>query len=178
MATMMDISAQARKAGEQLVAFGKSNRQPAIEEPVDDFEKSVNDYDDVKALQQKLADLKKVVDTEERRQRDGLADSLRDFFAAGLKEGVNDYTLSNGRKLKLTHGVDRKIDNSQLAVARAAFEQVGTDGEEDLPCTFDALLRPKYEIVAAEKKKLGVLAWAAFSRCITSKFKAATLVVD
>ena len=104
--------------------------------------------------------------------RDGIATSLNAYFADKLKEGVNNYALSNGRKLKYTYAVDRKIDSGHVQVARDAYALT------DATAPFDDLLRVKYELAKTPWKKLDGEAALAASRMITSKPAAPVLVVD
>lgn len=153
------------------------NRPPVVEEPSNPFEEAVNRWAELAELQDAVKTAMKILNEEEREARDGLAASLGAYFRdrpQGLKEGVNDYKLSNGRKLKFTYGIDRKIAESALATARKAYEEAADAGDP----AFDTLLRTKYELNTAPWRKLSIEAASAFSRCLTSKEKAPTLVVD
>ena len=159
-----------------LQMYGKLNFRPAVEEPADDFERAVNDHNNLQAFIAEVKDLLKPHETEERTKRDALAVSLNSYFGSKLKEGVNTYTLSNGRKLKYTYKVDRKVDNAQVAVARAAFDE-SVDKPTDM--VFDEMLRVKYELAAASYKKVtGEAAKLAVSRMLVTKAAASTLTVD
>lgn len=147
----------------------RSNFPPAIEEPANDFESAVNKYADIVDLQELVKKLMKPVNDEERAQRDAISESLRAHFGDKLKEGVNDYKLSNGRKLKLTHKIDRKIDESSIEIARDAYT-----GE----IAFDDILRKKYELSKRDFDKLTYADELAISRMIVSKLAASTLKVD
>lgn len=158
-----------------LQLFQQQNRSPVVEEPAQAFEKAVNDWHSMQQLVQEVKKLLKPLEAEERKARDGIAESLATFYGADLKEGVNNYELSNLRVLKYTHKVDRKIDNGLVAVAREAYTQA--DDKPELP--FDDLLRVKYELAATPYKKVtGPNAKLAVSRMITSKPAAPTLTVE
>lgn len=145
-----------------------SNNPPIIEEPANDFEKSVNNFADIAELQELLKKLAKTVNESEREMRDGICESLRVFYGENLVEGMNTYKLSNGRKLKFTHKLDRKIDESRIQLARADY--VGDD--------FDDLLRVKYELEKKAYDKLDAEQKLAVSKMIETKPAAPTLVVD
>ena len=159
----------------KLQAYEQANRPLAIDEPANDFEKLVNDWHEHQKLLEEVKAAIKRLTEDEKLKRDVIADSLRAFFGEALAEGVNDYRLSNSRKLKLTHGIDRKVEVSEIALARAAYEQVA-DALKDPP--FDSLLRQKFELEIKPFRALIGEPLQAFSRAITSKPKAATLEVD
>jgi len=149
------------------------NRQPAVEEPANEFEKSVNALAELQNLRAKIASLTKALDVDEKRLREGVAASLTAYFAANLKEGTNNYELSNGRFVKFGHKVDRKIDESMLTVARADYAAAtGVDKP------FDDLLRVKYELAAAPYKLLTAAQRHAVSRMMTTKNASPTVVID
>lgn len=162
-----------------LQRVSESNWSPAIEDPANDFEVSVNDWREQQAL---IADIKKLLrplEEDERAARDAIAASLRTYFGAELKEGVNTYSLSNGRKLKMGHKIDRKIDESMVDVARDAYRKALEDPANWGPeKSFDELLRIKYELAVAPFKKLSTAAATAVSRMIVAKPAAPTLEVD
>lgn len=162
----------------ELTLLRDSNRRPAIDEPANDFERSVNEHYDLVRIQDTIKEATKPLNTDERKLRDGLADSLRTFFGPKLKEGVNNYDLSNGRKLKLEHKVERKVDEAAVVDARRAYEQAGQ--EEQLTTDFDSMLRVKHELDKRSFNKLvaGSKAATAFARCIVTKFAAPGIKVD
>jgi hypothetical protein len=172
-----DKASAVTKLIEGLEALRAANRRPAVDEPANPFEEAVNEYDDLKDVISEVEALLKPLKTIEREKRDGIADSLRQYFGAKLKEGVNNYPLSNGRKLKFTHAVERKVDAAMVEVARQQYEAA-----DDKPAgqTFDDLLRVKYELAKTPWKKLlnGGAASVAFSRCLETKFAASKLEVD
>jgi len=102
---------------------------------------------------------------EEMTMRKGLAESVKTALGDKAKEGVNHYTLVDGRKLKLTMKTDRAIDEKQITYAREEFGRVN-----DLSgTTFDALLRVKYELAKAEWNKLNAAEKLAVSHMVTTK---------
>lgn len=158
-----------------LHSYERSNKQPAVEDPANDFEKAVNDHYELQMLLEEVKKALKPLEVQERAQRDAIAASLTAHYGDGINEGVNNYVMSNMRKLKFTYEVDRKIDESQLATARAEF-----DAAADKQGTFDDLLRVKYELQKRPWNKLlkGGDAYLAIAKCIVSKPKAPTLEVD
>lgn len=82
--------------------------------------------------------------------RKAISASLKTAIGDKLKEGVNKWPLSNGRSLKLTNKIDRKIDEPQIALAREEYVKANdTDG-----VTFDQLMRIKYELNVSEFRKI------------------------
>lgn len=160
-----------------LQTYQQGNRPPAVETPANGFEQSVNQHYELAGILAKVKDLLKPVEAAERKLRDGIAQSLQDFYGDDLKEGVNDYELTNGRKLKYTYKVDRKIDAGLVEVARAKYDQAADRPDK---FTFDALLRVKYELDAKQWKQLatGGPAYMAASEMLVAKPAAPTLVVD
>lgn len=155
-----------------LDRYSLVNRQPAVDEPANDFEKAVNDWDEAFDLLQKLKSMLKPLEASERQMRDGIADSLKAHLKDNLKEGVNSYELSNGRVLKLNHKVNRTVVASMIPAAREAYKEAGGDK------SFDDLLRVKYELQIAPWRKLDNETQTAVSRMIVSKLAAPTLEVD
>lgn len=166
-----------QRIADALERYGMMNHQPAVDEPANDFEKIVNEYAALQAMIEEVKSLLKPAEAAERRLRDGIADSLRAFYGVDLKEGMNSYELSNGRFVKFTHKVDRKIEPSMVVAAREGY-----DAAPDKPAgvAFDDLLRVKHELAATPFKKLaaGSAASNAVSRMIVAKFAAPTVKVD
>ena len=163
---------------EVLRAYSGRNNTLAIDEPANDFERSVNELHDLQALIAEIKAAMKPAEAIERKQRDAIAESLDEYFGDQLKEGVNTYELSNGRKLKYTATKSRAIDTPQIAIARKAFE-ADADGVP-VALTFDSLLRVKYEL---DKKAFNELSkypsvTSAISRMIITKAAACKIEVD
>lgn len=158
-----------------LSFYETSNKRPAIDEPGNDFEVVVNAHDQLAALLAELKKTMKPLETEERTMRDGIAESLIKFFGAKLNDGVNNYLLTNLRKLKYTHKVKRSIEDSMIAVARAKFEAAS-----DKVGAFDDVLRVKHELDTKAWKKLaaGGEAFKACSEMIVAKTEAPVLEID
>jgi len=171
---MQPISHTSRMA-KAIEAYDLSNKRPAVDEPANDFEVAVNEWAALQDFLTELKDLMKPLLAEERRARDEIAFALKEFYSDNLKEGMNNYELSNHRKLKFGLRIDRKIEPGELAIAREAFEKA-TGGHNDQ--TFDDCIRVKYELAATPWKKLTGAAKKAFSRCIITKHAAPTLAVD
>lgn len=163
---------QLNRIVDALQNYAQQNHQPAVEEPANDFERFVNEWYDLQQLHEKIKDLIKPLAAAERKGRDGISESLVAFFGDGLKEGVNNYEMSNDRKLKYNHSIGREVDTAQIAVAREAYAKAGGT------VAFDDLLRVKYELDKRSYNKLGAKELKAVSRMLVTKPKAATLEVD
>ncbi len=174
---MLDVTTEARRIGEAFIRLSESNREPAVAEPANEFEVAVNQHYDVVGLVEESKKLMKLVLADELEQRKALAETLRTHHGDKLKEGNNDYKLSNGRKLKLGHEIERKIADSEFANSREAFTKA-----DDVPAgvTYDGLFRVKFELNKTEWKKLpkGGEAFKALGQAIVTKFKTPTLKVD
>lgn len=119
------------------------------------------------AAWEQLKNLAKVVSDTEMTMRKAL-------FAATFptpKEGANNYVLEDGRKLAATMKINRSIDASQVAIARADYELVN-----ERPVHFDELLKTSYELVTSAYRKIEPKpgeapsqAFIAASRMIISK---------
>ena len=138
----------------------------------DPFIEYVNQWDalveEIERLNQQLKPLR----AKEMEMRKSIATSIGK--AQPLKEGVNRFPLSDGRSLKLTQKIDRKIEEPAIAATRELFEQQNdTNG-----VTFDALLRVKYELSKRDLDKLPEPAAKVASRMITSKEAAPELKFD
>lgn len=157
-----------------MAFYESSNKRPAIDQPANDFEKAVNDWNELQELQEAVKDAMKLINTNERTLRDGLASSLALYFGDKLKEGTNNFTLSNGRKLKYTHKIERKITESELKNAKEAYATAADASDPD----FDKLLRLKYELDKKAWDGITDQAAKAFSLCMTAKPAAPTLAVD
>lgn len=161
-----------------LDTFRGINSPNAVEDPANDFEKAVEEWASLSALQDEIKTLMRSLNEQERLQRESIAASLRTYFGGDLKEGVNNYNLSNARKLKFTHKVDRKIDAGHIESARAEFALAPAATRNGV--AFDDLLRVKYELAATPFKKIPAdsAAGKAVARMITTKFAAPVMEVD
>lgn len=166
------------KFSKGLTTFMQANHQLAVEETENTFEENVNDWDEISRELAKVKALTKVLAAEEKKQRDAVASSLQAFLKGNdrLKEGVNNYELSNGRTLKYTYKLTRTIEPSLIDTARAQY--YGLTPEANPTVDFDDLLRLKYELVAAPFKKLDNEQLGAISPMLTTKPAACDLVVD
>lgn len=139
----------------------------------DAFYDYVVDWDKLVAeIETKKKQLKKLTDIE-LPIRKAIATSLGATLPEGLAEGVNIFTLRDGRKLKLTHTIKREIDEAQIVPTREAYAMLN-----DNPIAFDTLLRVKYELAKAEWNKLEGEPAKVVSRMLVSKDSAPTLVLD
>lgn len=150
---------------------------PAVETPDNAFEQAVNQWSDTAA---KIAAIKaelKIMEAAERKMRQGITNSLVAFFGDDLKEGVNNYELSNGRTLKFTHKVTRTLDADKLREAEQQFNEAN-----DVPSDvhFDDLVRIKYEVSVSTLRKLDVngTAYRAFAHAMTTKPATPLLDID
>lgn len=161
-----------------MAQYRKENHRPAIDEPANDFEKSVNQLHDLQSLQAEIKNFTKMLNDDERQLRDGIAESLRKFFGDDLKEGMNYYPLSNRRKLKFENKIDRKVDMPSVEAAKNAFLEATK--EESSTVTFDDVFRVKLELDKQNWKKLlaGSKLATAVSRCVVAKPAAPTIKVD
>ena len=137
-----------------------------------DFIDYVNKWDATKARMEELEKQLKPLNAKELEMRKAIATSIKG--AMQTKEGVNKYTLPDGRVLKLTLKIDRKIEEAAIAATRELFEQQNDTGG----VTFDALLRVKYELSKRDFDKLPKAAAKVASRMVVSKEAAPTLVFD
>jgi len=159
-----------------LQNYKAQNHQQVIDEPANDFEKATNEWESLQALQQHVKQAIKPLAFIELEKRNAIAASLAHHFGDGLKEGVNNYMLSNGRKLKYKHSISRIIDQAAIGQAREGY--VAAADTPDV--AFDDLLRVKYELAVAPYKKVqgSPEAATAVSRMIISKPAAPALEVD
>lgn len=74
------------------------------------------------------------------------------LFAATFtapKEGANTFVLSDGRKLKAQHKINRSIDAAAVAPTREAYALLN-----DRPVEFDELLKVEYSLVVSAFRKI------------------------
>jgi hypothetical protein len=79
-------------------------------------------------------------------------DMRKTLFAATFtqpKEGANTFVLSDGRKLKAQHKINRSIDAAAVAPTREAYALLN-----DRPVEFDALLKVEYSLVTSAFRKV------------------------
>ena len=82
-------------------------------------------------------------------------------------EGTNNLPLSRGWKLKLTHKLDRKLDESALPTVCQKLRDLGFNP--------DLLFRNKPELVLAEYRTLDDANKAVFDEALTTKPASPTL---
>lgn len=99
----------------------------------------------------------------------GVESAMGDLF----KEGMNNYPLLDGRKLKVQNGIKREIDTSMISSAREAYQRLNL---RDV--AFDDLLRTKYELSKVDWNKVSDQGKAAVSVMITSKPDTPSVVLD
>jgi len=98
-----------------------------------------------------------------------IAAAMGDLF----KEGMNNYPMLDGRKLKVQNGIKREIDTIMIPVAREAYRLLN---HREVP--FDDLLRTKFELSKVDWNKVSVEGKAAVSVMITSKPDTPSVVLD
>lgn len=136
------------------------------------FEQYVDAWD---AKAKEIAKLKaklKPLEAAEMQMRKAIEVSLKAAIGDELKEGVNDFTMVDGRTIKYTYSVERKISDAEVKNAREAY-----DKQNDKPVVFDQLLRVKYELDKKNWDTLSGPAKVAVSCMITAKPKAPTLEI-
>ncbi|TQE99528.1 MAG: hypothetical protein FKY71_08090 [Spiribacter salinus] len=173
---MEDRNKHLDRMTEALERERMSNVRPAVDEASNAFEKAVNNWHALQELHEELKRLIKPLAEAEREQRNAIAESLTRYFGDELKEGVNTYKLSNGRKLKLTFNRKREIDQPSIARAREMYTAAAT---ADSP-VFDDILRVKYELSKSHYNKLpeGSGAQKAVQAMLVTKPAASELGVD
>lgn len=105
--------------------------------------------------------------------RKAIAASAATTMPDGLKEGVNTFALTDGRKLKITRKITRTIEEAQMASVREEFERLNSQS-----VTFDSLLRTKYELSVAAFRQLDETGAHVVSRMITAKDGTVEMVLD
>lgn len=139
---------------------------------MDQFTAYVDQWDSNVAQIEELEKQLKPLKAKELEMRKAIVASIKG--AMETKEGVNRYTLPDGRALKLTLKIDRKIEEPAIATTRELFEQQN----DTCGVTFDALLRVKYELSKRDFDKLPEAAAKVASRMVVSKEAAPTLAFD
>jgi hypothetical protein len=151
----------------------------------DPFLQYVDDWDKQVARKEELVAQKKAltaaIDTElgtlttaEMVTRKGLAAAVVTALGDTAKEGVNKYTLVDGRKLKVTISKTRTIEVSEIENARVEW---GKLNEHSL-IAFDSVFRLKHELAKAEWNKLTDGERLVMSRAVVTKDAAPTVVFD
>jgi hypothetical protein len=129
---------------------------------------SFTDYvDEWDKLAGKIAELKKQLkplESKELEMRKAIRDSVRQAMGVDFKEGMNNYLLPDLRTLKVNHKVTRSVDEASIPAAREEYRKLN-----DVPCTFDDLLRVKYEIEKKQVDKLEGDAAKIFANVYTTK---------
>ena len=138
----------------------------------DQFTAYVDEWDLIKAKIEQLEKQLKPLKADEMTRRKAIAARIAE--AMHIKEGVNKYPLPDGRVLKYTHKIDRKIDEPAIAATREEYRKQNDTGG----VTFDALLRVKYELSKRDFDKLPEAAALVASRMIVSKDAAPSLEFD
>lgn len=134
------------------------------------FEQYVDEWDNLCNEIAKIKPKLKILADKEMAMRKAIEASLVLALGDQLKEGGNNFPLANGRTLKYTHGIDRKVLEPEIKNARDEFAKLN-----DVPCTFDQLLRVKYELDKRNYDKLSDAAKKVVSRALETKFKAPIL---
>ena len=134
------------------------------------FEGYVDAWNDLQGeIEKRKAALKPLTD-KELTMRKHIAEAVKTASGDTWKEGVNTFLLPDMRALKVTIPLKREIDIPSIPAAREAFRKLN-----DLPITFDELLRTKYELEKKAFDKLGPAAKVAISDMIVVKPQAPTV---
>ena len=102
-----------------------------------------------------------------------LTRTIKDAMGDAFKEGVNKFSLADGRVVKVDYKIDRKIEESMVLTARQEYARLN-----DTPCDFDDLIRVKYELNIAPFRKLENAALLAISQMVVAKEAAPTVTVE
>ena len=121
------------------------------------FEEYVAEWQKVKAEAARLKDL-------EMTMRLAIRDSVRNYLGDKFKEGANPHKMADGRKITVTHKVNRSLDESRLEVIREEYNALN-----DRPIEFDDLIKVKYELVIGKYRDLEGKAAEVFSDLVTTK---------
>jgi len=138
------------------------------------FEEYVNQWDALVAQIEALKKQLKPLTDAEMPMRKAIFEAVQNSLVASgtWKEGVNNFPMPDGRKLKVTNALKRDIEESQITSARAMY-----DMQNDKPVLFDDLLRVKYELAKAEWNKLPDAAKHAISGMISTKQDTVTVAL-
>ena len=109
--------------------------------------------------------LKKLTDREMAMRKHITEQCLRALGDEAKHEGVNKYEMPDGRVIKITTGITRKVDALHIEAARQAYAQAN---DRPAGVAFDDLLRVKYELAVAPLRKLEGQALSAATRMFTS----------
>lgn len=137
------------------------------------FEEYVQSWEDMTTQIAVLKKQLKPLTDKEMEMRRAIAESLKSALGDKLKEGVNNWTLPDGRTLKFEYKVKRDIAVAEIGNAREAYMTVN-----DRPVEFDDLLRIKYELEKKAWNKLDGEAVKAVSRMVTAKEEAPALSLE
>lgn len=121
------------------------------------FEEYVDEWLKVKAEAARLKDL-------EMTMRLAIMGSVKNHLGEAFKEGANTHKMADGRKITVTHKVNRTIDQTQIDVIREEYNRLN-----DRPIPFDDLLKVKYDLVIGPYRKLDGKAAEIFSDLVTTK---------
>jgi hypothetical protein len=96
------------------------------------------------------------------------------FFFPSPDEGTNNHPLKDGTGavLKLTHTIDRKVDEGELEALKAVLAEAETDEKSNLhgiTLDFDKLIVWKPELKIAEYRKLSEAERQVFDRVLVVK---------
>lgn len=127
------------------------------------FDAYVDEWDALVAQIAKGKAQLKPLETKELLMRKAIAARVKEALGDQWKEGTNAYMLADLRNLKVVNKLTRKVDVSALPSAREEYVKLN-----DVPCTFDELLRPKFEIVKEKYDLLEGPAKSIFSFVVTT----------
>lgn len=125
--------------------------------PGETFDQYVDRWAAIKRQAKRLAEA-------EMGMRLAIRESVKQHVGSAWKEGANNLPMSDGRKLTVTHKVNRSLDQSLLPVVRERYNLLN-----DRPVAFDDLVKVSYDLVVGPYRKLDGEAAQVFSDLVTSK---------
>ena len=119
------------------------------------------------AARQAAAEAKSIIEAEQ-----ALRKEVAMLFFLTPKEGVNNYELTAGYKLKLTYKIDRKVEEAAIDMVRKQLEEIGV--------SIDPLIEYKPSLSTKEYKSLvqvNANAAKVFEQCLVIKPASPTLEI-
>lgn len=133
--------------------------------PGETFEQYVDRWAAIKREAKRLADA-------EMAMRKAILASVKAHCGQDFKEGANTIDLGEGRKLTVTHKINRTLAKDQIEPVREKYNALN-----DRPVPFDDLLKIEYSLVVSSFRKLDGAAGAVFSDLVTSKEGSPEIVI-
>jgi hypothetical protein len=137
------------------------------------FDEYVTEWDGLVAQLEAHKKTMKPIISKEMEMRKAIFAAVSAAMGRTFKEGMNNYSLPDGRVLKVDNPIDRVIDESSIVMARAHYEMLN-----DKPIDFDDLLRIKYELAKANYNKLTDEGKRVVAQMFTSKQGSISVKLD